>query len=117
MSSNLTSLVAQLRTQLPTAFPVMTGGYVTYSSIGWTEPAPFYDLLSQSVELYDAGQISGFYVFAGSVLRDMNSSLWQQWDLPGRLEKLYFPYLGTGHVTVTTGDGTYLPTLTRDARD
>jgi len=102
ISSNLTSLVAELRAIVPRDFPVFTGGYITYSSIGWTEPAPFYDLLRQSVDMYDDGRVQGFFLFAGSVLKSMNSSLWQEWDLPGQLEMDYFPHLGTATVAVTT---------------
>ena len=90
---------------LPPEFPIFTGGYITYSSIGWTEPAPFYDMLAQSVDLYDANVIQGFYLFAGSVLQDMNSSLWNQWDLPGHLRREYFPYLGRATLTVSDSDG------------
>jgi hypothetical protein len=99
--AELTSLITDIRTLVPPEFPIFTGGYITYSSIGWTEPAPFYDLLAQSVDLYDTNVIQGFYAFAGSVLQDMNSSLWQAWDLPGHLGDLYFPHLGRAHVTVT----------------
>ena len=102
ISANLTSLVAELRAIVPRDFPVFTGGYITYSSIGWTEPAPFYDLLRQSVDMYDDGRVQGFFLFAGSVLKSMNSSLWQKWDLPGHLEMDYFPHLGTATVAVTT---------------
>ena len=109
-SAQLTSLVGELRTKLPPSVPIFTGGYITYSSIGWMEPEPFYDLLSQSVALYDANVIQGFYTFAGSVLQSMNASLWQTWDLPGNLRKEYFPYLGKACVTVmaTGEDGTEL---------
>jgi hypothetical protein len=108
--AELTSLVAELRTLVPAEFPIFTGGYITYSSIGWTEPAPFYDILAQSVGMYDANEIQGFYAFAGSVLRDMNSSLWQEWDLSGHLAELYFPHLGRAHVTL-------LPTAAEGADD
>ena len=101
--SKLTSLVGEIRRLLPSNFPIFTGGYVTYSSIGWIEPAPFYDLLSQSISMYDSNDIQGFYTFAGSVLQQMNSSLWKQWDLPGHLEKSYFPHLGSAHVEVSSG--------------
>ena len=99
--AQLTSLVGELRSMVPQDFPIFTGGYITYSSIGWTEPEPFYDILSQSIALYDTNLIQGFYVFAGSVLQDMNSSLWKDWDLPGHLQQSYFPHLGKAHVTVS----------------
>ena len=67
--ANLTALVRQIRTILGgaptnkqtnaalgpnnTRFPIYTGGYVTYSSIGWMQPAPFWALLKQSVALYE----------------------------------------------------------------
>ena len=63
-------------------------------------PAPFYDLLEQSVALYDAGAVQGFYLFAGSVLQNMNASLWAEWDLPGHLAKSVFPWVGAADVTV-----------------
>lgn len=103
--ARLTSLVLEARAMLPPNFPIFTGGYITYSSIGWTEPAPFYDMLAQSVDLYDANVIQGFYLFAGSVLQDMNSSLWNQWDFPGHLRREYFPYLGRATLTVSDSDG------------
>ena len=72
------------------------------SSIGWTEPAPFYECLDQSIDMYDRNEIQGFYVFAGSVLQSMNASLWKNWDLRGHLKQSYFPY--QGGMTVTVND-------------
>lgn len=103
ISAQLTSLVGELREKLPAGVPIFTGGYITYSSIGWTEPGPFYDLLEQSISLYDANVVQGFYAFAGSVLHSMNQTLWQTWDLPGHLSESYFPHLGRACVTVTAG--------------
>ena len=76
----------------------------TDSSIGWTEPAPFYECLEQSIELYDRNKIQGFFIFAGSVLKNMNASLWKSWDLQGHLKQSYFPY--QGGMTVTVNDAT-----------
>jgi hypothetical protein len=100
ISSKLSSLVAQARQKVPASFPIFTGGYVTYSSIGWTEPAPFYNLLEQSVDLYDRNIIQGFYVFAGSVLSSMNATLWDSWDMEAKLSASYFPWQGAATISV-----------------
>ena len=100
LHANLTSMVKEMRAALGPTFPIYTGGYVTYSSIGWTQPAPFYDLLNQSIALYDANLVSGFFLFAGTVLSKMNASLWREWDLPGHLSP-YFQRLGSAELTVT----------------
>ena len=63
--------------------------------------------------MYDDGTIQGFFLFAGPVLKDMNSSLWKSWDLPGHLEKEYFPYLGSATVTVTSSDNMLNETLSK----
>jgi hypothetical protein len=97
---NLSAHVARLRQLIGPARPLFTGGYVTYSSIGWTQPGPFYSILDASVEMYDAGTVDGFYVFAGSVLAHMNHSLWQTWALPAHLDRCVQPWLGTAVVTV-----------------
>lgn len=100
-SHNLSSLVKRARTLVPRrSFSIFTGGYLTYSTTGWLPPRPFYELLNTSLELYDASQIAGFFVFAGSVLSKMNHSLWQTWDLPGHLQRHYQPWLGSAVVTV-----------------
>eukprot|EP00662_Eupelagonemidae_sp_cell21_P056920 gene56920-biopygen61103 len=52
MYSNLTTFVGQIRDLVGPTFPIFTGGYVTYSSIGWTQPLPFYDLVKQSLTIY-----------------------------------------------------------------
>ena len=51
-------------------------------------PAPFYDLLRQSLALYDRNQVQGFALFAGDVLSTMNATTWQEWDLPGNLDRV-----------------------------
>lgn len=66
--------------------------------------------------MYDDGTIQGFFLFAGSVLKDMNSSLWKSWDLPGHLEKEYFPYLGSATVTVTSSDNMLDETLSKASK-
>jgi hypothetical protein len=100
-SKNLTSMITQLKSNLPANFPVLTGGYLIHSRIGWLPPASFYDTLSQSIDLYDTNQIEGFFVFSGSSLQAMNASEWQDFDLPNHLQRTYFPYLGTATVSVT----------------
>jgi hypothetical protein len=88
------------------------GSYLTYSSIGWMTPAPFWDLLAQSLPLYDSGQIQGFYVFAGDVISDgadsrshMNTTIWGEFDLENQLTIRVGPYLGSVDVTVVDGSG------------
>jgi hypothetical protein len=39
-------------------------------------------------------------VFAGSVLELMNSSIWDEWQLPDHLDALYTPFLGSAIVRV-----------------
>ena len=97
--TNLTSWISSVRAIVGPTLPVFTGAYVTYSSIGWTKPAEFYQLLAQSIDLYDQGLVQGFFVFAGSVLQKMNASLWAAWDIPGFLDREYQPYLGSAIVT------------------
>jgi hypothetical protein len=106
IAGELSALVAKARAvtdRIDPHFPIFTGGYVTYSSIGWTEPGPFYECLDQSIEMYDRNQIQGFFVFAGSVLRNMNASLWKVWGLPSHLRSAYFPYQGGATVSVVDG--------------
>ena len=100
-ASALTSMVAQIRAMVPPSMPVFTGGYITYSTAKDSlTPGPFYDLLAQSVDLYDANVVQGVYIFAGSVLQAKSSSWWQRWDLPGHLQRSYFPFLGRASITV-----------------
>jgi hypothetical protein len=103
-SKNLTGMIRQLRKNLPPAFPVLTGGYLIHSHIGWLPPPSFYDMLSQSIELYDRNEIGGFFVFAGNALRTMNATEWKAYDLSARLSQSYFPWLGNATVTVTAAD-------------
>lgn len=100
ISKDLTSMVQGLRAQLPTNFPILTGGYLIHSRIGWLPPSSFYDMLSQSIELYDAAEIEGFFVFSGSALQTMNTSEWELYNIPEHLEKLYFPWMGSATVSV-----------------
>jgi hypothetical protein len=97
---NLTSFVRTIRRYVGPAVPIITGGYIRYSSVGWEEPSPFYDMLEQSIELYESMQAQGFFLFAGTQLSLMNASLWQHWALPEHLEKLYWPWVGGAEVTV-----------------
>ena len=69
LHSSLTSLVSKAQERMaPAALPLYTGGYLLYSSTGWLSPGPFYDLLNQSIKMYDDGRVHGFYVFAGNAL-------------------------------------------------
>eukprot|EP01052_Picozoa_sp_SAG31_P044151 SAG31_NODE_7596_length_1644_cov_1.820712_2_plen_227_part_01 len=107
-SENLTHMIHQLRHNLPPAFPILTGGYLIHSRIGWLPPPSFYDMLSQSIELYDRNEIEGFFVFAGNALQGMNATEWQAYNLPAHLKHSYFPWLGSATVSVTAavGEGT-----------
>ena len=58
--ANLTALVHEVRSKLPPLFPLYTGGYLVYSSIGWMTPAPFWSLVDQSISLYDTNVIQGY---------------------------------------------------------
>ena len=75
-------------------FPLLTGAYLTYSSIGWMTPGPFWSLIEASRKLYDAGAVQGSYIFAGSVLPDMNQTIWDGFAFEDNLGKLYFPFVG-----------------------
>ena len=99
-SLRLPDYVTRIRQLIGANRPLFTGGYVTYSSIGWTDPSSFYNVLDASIDMYDRGDIGGFFVFAGSVLAGMNSSLWHKWDLPGHLDAHVQPWLGSAVVTV-----------------
>eukprot|EP00037_Helgoeca_nana_P020522 m.203961 g.203961 ORF g.203961 m.203961 type:complete len:581 (-) comp25298_c0_seq1:111-1853(-) len=110
-NAQLATLIKQVRANLPLNFPVFAGGYLTYSSIGWMQPEPFYSVLNTSIDLYDSNEIQGFYVFAGTVLSDSNSTLkgsrshmnateWKRWDIGNRLAAVTAPYLGTVDVLV-----------------
>ena len=100
LHTNLTAFVAQTRQAIGTTLPLYTGGYLTYSSIGYMRPAPFYDLLTQSVAMYDVNQIQGFYVFAGTTLSRMNASVWAEWELPSHLNESLWPWVGGAVVRV-----------------
>ena len=105
-SKNLTSEVRFLRKVLPAHFPIFTGGYLDHSRIGWLPPASFYDMLTQSIDMYEQTTVQGFFIFSGSALHDMNASTWKAFDIPTHLEALYFPHLGSAVVSVsdaTTG--------------
>ena len=75
------------------------------------KPEPFYSVLNTSVTLYDTNLIQGFYVFAGDVISDSNSTLkgsrshmnateWQRWDLGNQIASITSPYLGSVDVYV-----------------
>ena len=98
--ANLTRYVTECRELLGPTRPILTGGYLTHSHTGWLAPAPFYDLLHQSIDLYAAGTAQGFFVFAGTSLHAMNASLWAEWALPSRLQSAYFSLLGSAAVTI-----------------
>jgi hypothetical protein len=107
--ANYTQHVRELRRRAttdwgrpPASLPILGGGYLVYSSLGYLPPAAFRSIWEQSVALYDAGELAGFYLFAASAVPGMNASEWREWDLPGLLGETYRPWLGTVCVTVTS---------------
>lgn len=69
----------------------------------WCNVEGFDEILQESIELYDKGQLVGMYLFAGSMLARsyMNQSEWDTWALPAKLQEQYYPYLGEADVSVT----------------
>ena len=63
-------------------------------------PEPFWDIISQSIALYDSSVIQGSYIFAGDVLANMNSSLWSAYAFEEHLSREFFPNLGAVDVAV-----------------
>lgn len=90
------------RRAAPQGFPVLTGGYLVHSHLGFLPPSSFYDMLEQSIEMYDRLSIEGFFVFAGSALQTMNASEWAAYDMPAQLHERYFQWLGSARVSVVT---------------
>lgn len=94
----LENYVQQLRDKLRvlgvSSMPIMTGTYLTYSSIGWMKPGPFWSLVEAARTLVDTGTVQGTYIFAGSVLSDMNKTIWDGFDFSNNLDRMYFPYVG-----------------------
>eukprot|EP00041_Stephanoeca_diplocostata_P012944 m.218609 g.218609 ORF g.218609 m.218609 type:complete len:516 (-) comp19157_c0_seq7:2606-4153(-) len=93
--------------QHPT-FPVIGGAYISHSRTGYLPPAPFKDMLTQSIAMYDAGSLEGFFMFADDLIPGMNVSFWDTWALPEMLNELTQPWLGTGQVTVVDATGSPL---------
>jgi hypothetical protein len=87
---------------------VLGGAYLLHSATGWLTPGPFKSIFNQSVELYDSGDLAGFFVFAGSAIPRMNDSLWAEWALPSFFEQTLQPWLGSAALRVTSADGTPL---------
>ena len=106
-AANYTAQVAEFRAvaaappALRPAIPVIGGSYLQHSRMGWLDPPSFRTMLAQSVEMYDAGQMDGFYVFSGTAIDELNATQWAEWALPDMLGELYFPWLGQGTVNVT----------------
>lgn len=100
--ANLTAFVHAVRaaTRRVPSFGVWTGAYLEHSHTGMLSPAPFYDLLRQSIALYDEGLIGGCYLFAGSTLARMNASHWAAVGLPAWLDGHYQPHLGAAELRV-----------------
>jgi hypothetical protein len=70
------------------------GSYIEHSCCGFFPPTPFWSMFNQSLDLYDNGNLDGFFVFAGSSIPKLNTSMWNKWDLEATLNKLYYPMLG-----------------------
>eukprot|EP00041_Stephanoeca_diplocostata_P012946 m.220235 g.220235 ORF g.220235 m.220235 type:complete len:134 (-) comp19157_c0_seq84:2605-3006(-) len=65
-------------------------------------------MLTQSIAMYDAGSLEGFFMFADDLIPGMNVSFWDTWALPEMLNELTQPWLGTGQVTVVDATGSPL---------
>jgi hypothetical protein len=101
VGGNVSEQVRTARDAVGKHLPVITGAYIYNSGAKWNiNPDIFYELLNQSIDLYDRAEIEGFFLFAGSVLEQMNSTMWERWDIPSHLDDNYFPFLGTATVTV-----------------
>eukprot|EP00039_Didymoeca_costata_P015795 m.273647 g.273647 ORF g.273647 m.273647 type:complete len:485 (-) comp16282_c0_seq8:582-2036(-) len=91
----------------PDTLPIFTGSYLIHSRVGWLKPAPFWDMVNQSLGLYGNRSIGmeGFYIFAGDAIPQMNTSTWETFDLVGNLEKMYWPHVGMGEGTCVDATG------------
>lgn len=98
--SDLTNMVRRLRGHVGRSLPIYTGAYLTNSATGLLTPAPAYDMLQQSMELYNSGQVSGFYWFSGTALGALNETDWLRWDLPGWLAANYWPWVSDAKCVV-----------------
>lgn len=76
------------------------------------QPEPFWDMVSQSIELYDTSLAQGSYIFAGDVLASMNSSLWAAYAFEEHLSRELFPFLGAVDVAVVDAVSRYTLTCT-----
>jgi hypothetical protein len=100
LHGTLTALVGKVRSRVGPTMPIFTGAYLLHSHTGWLPPAPFYDMLEQSVALYDDNRAQGFYIFAGNQLSRMNRTQWESWRLPAKLHHSTHAWLGDAHVHV-----------------
>ena len=71
------------------------GAYIEHSKIGIMEPVPFWSIFNQSLELYEETQLDGFFIFAGSSIAKLNSTMMMQWNLEQHLNEWYQANLGT----------------------
>jgi hypothetical protein len=64
-----------------------------------------HSVLKDTIELYDAGELSSAFLFEGDMLSAsfMNQSVWDMFKLPETLGAEYYPYLGEATVEVTAG--------------
>ena len=112
LAGSFTQLVADVRAatqpyrvphgQLPLA--IFGGGYLDYSATGWLSPASFASVLTQGVDMYDAGALDGLFVFSGAALDRLaaNATLRRAFALQELLASTYEPWLGEAVVRVAS---------------
>jgi hypothetical protein len=99
------------------------GAYIEHSRIGIMEPTPFWSIFNQTLELYEETQLDGFFIFAGSSIPKLNSTMMKRWNLEQNLNAWYQPNLGRAcgtiakpftdvRVLVTTTGGKYTQLVT-----
>ena len=81
--------------------------FIDNTSLGWTHADGVHYLLAHALDRYDDGDINAVNFFAGVFLTTESMSLnaWDSLALPHWLDSLYFPYLGQGHGSVYTCEG------------
>jgi hypothetical protein len=62
VGGNVSESVSRARQEVGQRLPIITGAYIYNSAAHWTiQPKSFYQLLNQSIELYDSGELEGFF--------------------------------------------------------
>ena len=98
-----TKVLADLRSYIGPTMPVLPGVYIKNSAVGWIEPAAVANLITQTVELYDAGvNFPAIILFAGVWFEAdlMNKTLFDSLGFDELLGRTYYPFVGTATVTV-----------------